>query len=314
MIELSADAEASVRAGFKELCAAKGAEDLDKGAFKELVTTLFAQGVVSGAAPSAKDLDVAFVLADTDGGGSVDEEEFAVLFRLVAKGEVMGLGKRSMFGSSSKKSSFKQSFKEAKAAPPPAAGVSNDADADGGVESGVGDAVASAAQVAAAKKKAALLASPALQPDEVLSQEDIDGLRDQFFVAAEAMADAVVRLRHRSVRWHPASHARARSSLDAAGPATSARKLSTGVTFVVCVGLACCVALCVAWVSTDGPSSSRAPQWTTVSTAHGSKRWCWSASPTTARGPATGQRTRTWTRRSCWRTRTSQAWWTRSSS
>jgi len=38
--------------------------------------------------PSAKDLGVAFSLADSDRSGRVDEEEFVVLFRLIVRGEV----------------------------------------------------------------------------------------------------------------------------------------------------------------------------------------------------------------------------------
>ena len=58
--------------------------------------------------PSGRDLEVAFELADADRSGLVDEGEFLTLYKLIKKGEVKGLGKKSFFGS--RKSSFRKSL------------------------------------------------------------------------------------------------------------------------------------------------------------------------------------------------------------
>jgi len=42
----------------------------------------------AAAQPSEADLDAAFTVADEDGNGVVDEEEFVRLMKLVKKGEV----------------------------------------------------------------------------------------------------------------------------------------------------------------------------------------------------------------------------------
>ena len=101
-------------------------EDLSKQLFKELTQKLLTD---SGRkeVPTAKDLDVAFVTADADKSGTIDEREFLHIFSLVKKGKVNGLGKKaSFFGGGGKKqiNSFRKSLeekrnKEAEKSPPP---------------------------------------------------------------------------------------------------------------------------------------------------------------------------------------------------
>ena len=75
--------------------------EIGKEQFKELISTLIAdrnaQAEEDGAEPtplpSEKDLDAAFVRADIDESGMVDEEEFLVLYRDVKNGKVEGLGR-----------------------------------------------------------------------------------------------------------------------------------------------------------------------------------------------------------------------------
>jgi Ca2+-binding EF-hand superfamily protein len=74
--------------------------EIGKESFKELINELIgnrnAQQADNGGEPtpmpSEKDLDAAFVRADADGSGMVDEEEFLVLYRDVKNGKVEGLG------------------------------------------------------------------------------------------------------------------------------------------------------------------------------------------------------------------------------
>lgn len=97
---------------------------LNLKAFKALVQRLLLvpsskTGVKNAAAtaPSEKDLEAAFALADDDNSGGVDEREFVALFELVKQGAVKGLGKKSFFGSTSSSqknqaSAFQASFQE----------------------------------------------------------------------------------------------------------------------------------------------------------------------------------------------------------
>jgi len=71
----------------------------------------------AAAAPSEKDLEAAFALADDDKSGGVDEREFVALFELAKQGAVKGLGKKSFFGAKSstqkkQASAFQASFQE----------------------------------------------------------------------------------------------------------------------------------------------------------------------------------------------------------
>jgi hypothetical protein len=56
-----------------------------------------------------KDLDVAFIIADEDKSGGVDLDEFLNLYKLIKKGEVVGLGALSA-DARTKKRQFKVSF------------------------------------------------------------------------------------------------------------------------------------------------------------------------------------------------------------
>lgn len=113
-MDLSADDLATAKKQFNAKAKAEGTEALSKAAFKALVKVLM-QGEKDK--PSDKDLDAAFVLADEDKGGTVDLSEFVNLYKLIKRGEVVGLGKRSLFGSSSGKraNSFKSSLKASSA-------------------------------------------------------------------------------------------------------------------------------------------------------------------------------------------------------
>ena len=75
-------ADLRVRDRFRAKAATQGAPDLLKPAFKALVKELLAEQGESRV-PSDKDLDAAFVVADEDKGGTVDEAEFLKLFQLV---------------------------------------------------------------------------------------------------------------------------------------------------------------------------------------------------------------------------------------
>jgi len=88
-------------------------DGLDCPRFKALVLECLADdGAGPGDRPTDKDLDTAFVLADEDQSGLVDEVEFLTLYRLVKTGQVGGLGKSGGLFGSSKKASFRRSFKE----------------------------------------------------------------------------------------------------------------------------------------------------------------------------------------------------------
>ena len=99
--------EERIRDAFGAKTESEGADELDLTAFKALVLELLPGGL---AVPTDKDLDVAFVLADEDKSGLVDEEEFVKLYTLIQRGEVTGLGKRSLFGGGKKAASFRKSL------------------------------------------------------------------------------------------------------------------------------------------------------------------------------------------------------------
>ena len=82
------DDDSAARVAFKSKCEEVGRSDLTKKQFKEVVKAL----MKGSDCPPDKDLNAAFVLADEDKGGTVDEDEFVELFRKVKAGEVRGLG------------------------------------------------------------------------------------------------------------------------------------------------------------------------------------------------------------------------------
>eukprot|EP00613_Pedinella_sp_CCMP2098_P040952 CAMPEP_0171783772 /NCGR_PEP_ID=MMETSP0991-20121206/61684_1 /TAXON_ID=483369 /ORGANISM="non described non described, Strain CCMP2098" /LENGTH=300 /DNA_ID=CAMNT_0012391957 /DNA_START=3 /DNA_END=902 /DNA_ORIENTATION=+ len=106
--DLSIDEVAAVKHEFNTKAKEEGSEALSKAAFKSLVKYLMKGEMKS---PSDKDLDSAFVIADEDKGGTVDLNEFLNLYKLIKRGEVVGLGKKSLFGSGKREKSFKQSLK-----------------------------------------------------------------------------------------------------------------------------------------------------------------------------------------------------------
>jgi Ca2+-binding EF-hand superfamily protein len=72
-----------------------GAKDIHSRAitkkqFTKLVKVLMRKGVKSKAATKSQ-LNAAFQIADNDGSGTIDEEEFIDLYRMIKKGEVKGL-------------------------------------------------------------------------------------------------------------------------------------------------------------------------------------------------------------------------------
>jgi hypothetical protein len=82
-----------------------GRSDLSQEEFKELVSNLISLTVEDPSkVPSDKDLDAAFIIADEDKSGSVDEAEFCALYRIAKRGEFKGLGQSSFL----KRSSIKQ--------------------------------------------------------------------------------------------------------------------------------------------------------------------------------------------------------------
>ena len=110
------------RQKFCDACEAAGVEELPKQQFKVLVKELIAaqqekaqaSSTSPGAAfvePTDKDLDAAFTLADEDKGGTVDEAEFLKLLTLIQAGQVVGLGKKSMFESASSRQKRITTFK-----------------------------------------------------------------------------------------------------------------------------------------------------------------------------------------------------------
>ena len=50
------------------------------------------EGIKGFKMPTAKDLEAAFDQADVDKGGTVDEEEYILIYAKVRRGEVKGLG------------------------------------------------------------------------------------------------------------------------------------------------------------------------------------------------------------------------------
>jgi len=97
-------------------------KDLSRNAFKYLVKQLIKASGEKQALPSDNDLDTAFDLADEDGGGTVDEDEFLHMYELVKKGDVKGLSGTSLSNTSprqkgnleKKQEKFKKSLAEAK--------------------------------------------------------------------------------------------------------------------------------------------------------------------------------------------------------
>ena len=106
-----------VKAMFQAKAAEGGGSDLSKAAFTALVKEcLKASGEKD--APTDADLAVAFTIADEDKGGTVDMREFTKLYKLVRKGQVTGLGKKSIFGGSKKAAAFGNSLKKTNAPVP----------------------------------------------------------------------------------------------------------------------------------------------------------------------------------------------------
>jgi hypothetical protein len=91
-------ANEAVREAFKQACLENNQEDLNQEQFKELVKKLM-KGVNSETSlPPDKDLDAAFILADEDKGGTVDEDEFLELYRKVRAGDVSGFDRGKGWG------------------------------------------------------------------------------------------------------------------------------------------------------------------------------------------------------------------------
>ena len=96
--------------------AKNGTKVMSRATFKSVVSELLMEAG-NHDHPTDKDFDEAFKLADEDGSGKVDEREFLHLFDLVASGQVHGIGKTSMFGSSAstkKKEAIKLALKKEK--------------------------------------------------------------------------------------------------------------------------------------------------------------------------------------------------------
>jgi len=81
---------------FVECCEALGVEQLTRPAFKMLVKQIIAEDSVAKP-PKPKDLDAAFLIADTDRTGTIDHDEFVVLVGLVKEGAVHGIGGSGFF-------------------------------------------------------------------------------------------------------------------------------------------------------------------------------------------------------------------------
>ena len=84
-----------LRSKFNAKTKQDGTTDLSKESFKVLVKQIVEE-LEGGEAPSAKDLEAAFVLADEDKGGTVDLTEFTNLYIFIKRGEIKGLGSRSI--------------------------------------------------------------------------------------------------------------------------------------------------------------------------------------------------------------------------
>jgi len=97
-------------------------QDLSKTAFKQLVKQLI-KSTGEKTLPSDADLEVTFTLADEDGNGVVDQEEFLHIYDLVKNGEVKGLSGNNLTETSLRQKAileknqekFKKSLADAKA-------------------------------------------------------------------------------------------------------------------------------------------------------------------------------------------------------
>ena len=103
-------AELRVLFDSKAVSSTGAAPSLSKAVFVALLAELF-DGAPS--APMAKDLDVAFTLADEDQSGTVDEEEFLKIFNVAKAGKVKGLG-TAFQGSAASRAKLEADFKAGK--------------------------------------------------------------------------------------------------------------------------------------------------------------------------------------------------------
>jgi hypothetical protein len=117
--------------------------------------------------PTDKDLDAAFVVADADGSGKVDQDEFVRLMKLIKVGKVEGLGASSYFsfafgGASAveKEAQFRAELAAADAAALTAQAADDAAQADDAVSKAEAEA-----KVAAGRAKAAIASAKAAEDD-----------------------------------------------------------------------------------------------------------------------------------------------------
>ena len=84
---------------------------------KKLSLRMTATSDSDGSVPDSKDLDAAFVVADDDLSGGVDEEEFVAMMKVIKAGGAEGLSTSGSFSALSEQSAkFKAALKEAKEA------------------------------------------------------------------------------------------------------------------------------------------------------------------------------------------------------
>lgn len=99
-LRLTADEKRRAVEIFRKACVKANTPELDVAAFSICVNELMeeatqkaiANGEQPAPMPSEADLKAAFELADTDRGGTVDHDEFLVLYAKVKAGEVNGIG------------------------------------------------------------------------------------------------------------------------------------------------------------------------------------------------------------------------------
>lgn len=89
---LTPDEADALRIKFAAASRDNGGGNLSKATFRKLMSAVCKD--FGEKAPRDADLDVAFDLADEDGNGQVDAEEFLKLYAAVRKGIVKGLGSK----------------------------------------------------------------------------------------------------------------------------------------------------------------------------------------------------------------------------
>ena len=97
--DLTADERQRATAVYKSACTKAQSTELDMDAFSQCMKELIIAGNEKALAnggdaqpmPSEADLKAAFVTADADHGGTIDEEEFIQLYAKVKSGEIGGL-------------------------------------------------------------------------------------------------------------------------------------------------------------------------------------------------------------------------------